>query len=159
MGDFYEDEIDDEVNDIISQIKNQSKILTTPEVPKEPLEKDKMEDFIIQNAASIVQDAVKMVEDLKSTISATAEPDLINSMSSLLRATTSAIDSLTKLKIAEDKNKNQKEIAQMTIEGKSKESEEKKGFLVSREEVVKALMERKKEESDQNENDSVTVDI
>ena len=159
MGDFYEDDIDNEVDDIISQIKNQSKAINKPEVPKEPLEKDKMEDFIIQNAASIVQDAVKMVEDVKSTISATAEPDLINSMSSLLRATTSAIDSLTKLKIAEDKNKNQKEIAQMAIEGKVKEGEEKKGFLVSREEVVKALMERRKEEPDQNENESVTVDV
>jgi hypothetical protein len=159
MEDFYEDEIDNEVNDIISQIKNQSKVVNTPEVPKDPLEKDKMEDFIIQNAASVVQDAVRMVDQLKSTISAAAEPDLINSMSSLLRATTSAIDSLTKLKIAEDKNKNQKEIAQMVIENKGKNDEDRKGFLVSREEVVKALMERKKEEEEPIKNIPLTVNI
>jgi len=158
--DDFDDDIDNEVNDILSQLRNKNNIPPEPEIPKEPLEKEKMEDFIIQNAANNVRNAVEMVEKLKSTVSACAEPDLVNAMAGLLKATTSAIDSLTKLKIAEDKNKNQKEVALINLEGKkSGDDEDKKGFLISREEVIKALMNKKKDDEEPPEPTPVTVDV
>jgi valyl-tRNA synthetase len=158
--DEFDDDIDNEVNDILSQLRNKNNISPTPEIPKEPLEKEKMEDFIIQNAANNVRNAVEMVENLKGSAIASGDPELVNAMSGLLKATTSAIDSLTKLKIAEDKNKNQKEIAQINLEGKkSADDEDKKGFLISREEVIKALMNKKKDDEESPEPTPVTVDI
>jgi hypothetical protein len=158
--DDFDDDIDNEVNDILSQLRNKNNIPPEPEIPKEPLEKEKMEDFIIQNAANNVRNAVEMVENLKGSVNACSEPDLVNAMAGLLKATTSAIDSLTKLKIAEDKNKNQKEIAQINLEGKkSGDDEDKKGFLISREEVIKALMNKKKDDEEPPEPTPVTVDI
>ena len=160
MNDYEDDDLDMEVNDIISQIKNQSRAINEPPVPKEPLNKEDMEDFILQNASSVIRDSVEMVDKLKSSVSACAEPDLVNAMASLLGATTRAIDSLTKLKIAEDKNKNQKEIAQLNLEGKkSGDDEDKKGFLISREEVIKALMNKKKDDEEPPEPTPVTVDV
>jgi len=160
MDDYEDEDLDAEVNDIISQIKNQSKSVNVPEIPKEPLNKEDMEDFIIQSAANNVRNAVHMVEELKGSAIASGDPELVNAMSGLLKATTSAIDSLTKLKIAEDKNKNQKEIAQINLEGKkSGDDEDKKGFLISREEVIKALMNKKKDDEEPPEPTPVTVDV
>ena len=150
----YEDEIDAEVEDIISQIKNQSKLLKKAETEKIPLKKEDMEEFILKNASAIVQDAVELVGELKTDILAGADSRLIESYSELVRAATSAIDSLTKLKLSDDKIKAQKEITQMNIDSKQTSDDEvdgKRGFLLSREEVIAALMNKK--------DDGVTIDV
>lgn len=144
----YDDDdfLDEEVNDIISQIKNQSKILKKPESTMPELTKEGLEDFVIKNAAKTVQMSVEMMEQLKTEVLAGADSKLVESVSELVKATTSAIDSLSKLKIAEDKNKTQKEITQMNIDAKvTKDDDERKGVLLSREEIIKVLMEPKKE--------------
>ena len=141
-----DDFLDEEVNDIISQIKNQSKILKKPESTMPELTKEGLEDFVIKNAAKTVQMSVEMMEQLKTEVLAGADSKLVESVSELVKATTSAIDSLSKLKIAEDKNKTQKEITQMNIDAKvTKDDDERKGVLLSREEIIKVLMEPKKE--------------
>lgn len=142
---YDESEIDAEVDDIISQIKNQSKILKKPESEKISLEKDDMENFIIQNAANVVKTSVEMVESLKLEVLAGADSKLIESVSELVKATTSAIDALSKLKIAEDKLRSQKEITQMNIDAKQTSTQETQGFLLSREEVIQALMNKKED--------------
>lgn len=141
-----DDLLDEEVNDIISQIKNQSKILKKPESAMPELTKEGLEDFVIKNAAKTVQMSVEMMEQLKTEVLAGADSKLVESVSELVKATTSAIDSLSKLKIAEDKNKTQKEITQMNIDAKvTKDDDERTGVLLSREEIIKVLMEPKKE--------------
>lgn len=143
---FPDDEDDhnnDDVDDIINQIKNQSRSLSNveKEFVAQRITKDEMEDFIIQNASEVIQHSLQMVQELKREAIASADPNTINSVSALVKATTSAIDSLTKLKIAEDKNKTQKEIAQMNIDSNSKkgDDETKKGLPLSRDEVFKFL--------------------
>jgi hypothetical protein len=145
MTDEFEDELDDEVNDIIAQIRNQSRKINEPPKERESLKKEDMEEFIITNAANVVKDSVEMVEKMKIEVLAGADSKLIESVSELVKATTSAIDALTKLKIAEDKIKSQKEIAQMNIENKSKGEDNEQKFYLSREEIIKALMNKNTE--------------
>lgn len=136
-----DDDLNDEVDDIISQIKNQTRILKKPENTVPDLKKEDLENFVIVNAAKVVQNSMEMVDQLKIEVMAGADSKLIESVSELVKATTSAIDSLSKLKIAEDKNKTQKEITQMNIDAKITKDEEKStGYLMSREEIIKALM-------------------
>ena len=134
-------EIDAEVNDIISQIKNQSKNLKKVENEKIPLKKEEMEEFILKNAAAIVQDAVELVGELKIEMMAGADSKMLEAYSILVKSATSAIDSLTKLKLSDDKIKSQKELAQMNIDARQSSSKDQPdGFLLSREEVIAALM-------------------
>jgi sugar-specific transcriptional regulator TrmB len=136
--DYYDNEIDREVDDIISQIKNQSKSFKDAEEKfiSKKITKDEMENFIIENAAHIVQQSVDMVNNLSREAIASADPKIVDSVAGLVRATTTAIDSLTKLKIAEDKNNTQKEIAQMSAK---KDEENPKGLMLSRDDVMKFL--------------------
>jgi hypothetical protein len=136
--DYYDNEIDREVDDIISQIKNQSKSFKDAEekFTSKKITKDEMENFIIENAAHIVQQSVDMVNNLSREAIASADPKIVDSVAGLVRATTTAIDSLTKLKIAEDKNNTQKEIAQM---GVKKDEDNPKGLMLSRDDVMKFL--------------------
>lgn len=140
--DYDEDDfLDEEVNDIISQIKNQSKILKKPENVIPELTKEGLEEFVIKNAAKTVHMSVEMMEQLKLEVMAGADSKLIESVSELVKATTSAIDSLSKLKIADDKNKTQKEITQMNIDAKTsgKEDEDAPKLSFTRNDILKLL--------------------
>ena len=154
--DYDEDDdfLDDEVNDIISQIKNQSKILKKPETIVPDLTKEGLEDFVIKNAAKTVQMSVEMMEQLKTEVMAGADSKLIESVSELVKATTSAIDSLSKLKIAEDKNKTQKEITQMNIDAKTSKNDEENDvpkLVFTRNDILKLLEKKDDDKKDDEE--------
>jgi len=127
-----DEELDNEVNDIIFQIKNQSKNIKQAEKEKIPLDKT----------------GVEIVEELKREILAGADSKLIESYSELIKACNSGVEILLKFKIAEDKNKNQKEIAQMNIDAKITKNEDDENtpkLTFTRNDILKLL--EKKEES------------
>lgn len=145
MNDDDDDFLDDEVDDIISQIRNQSKNLKESKAEHPDLIKDNLEEFIIVNAGKVVNHSLEMVENLKLEVQAGADSKLIESISELIKATTSAIDSLSKLKIADDKIKAQKEITQMNIDSKTTKDDENNNstprLSFTRSEILK-LMEK-----------------
>jgi replicative DNA helicase len=83
-----------------------------------------------------------MVENLKLEVLAGADSKLIESVSELVKATTSAIDALSKLKISEDKINAQKEITQMNIQAKIIRDEEESNtpkLSFTRNDILKLL--------------------
>jgi len=136
-----EEELERDVDNIISQIKNQSKSLKVIEKERPELKKEDLEAFIIKNASEVVMDSIEMVQSLKLEVMAGADSKMIESVSELVKATTAAIDSLSKLKLAEDKIKSQKELKQMDIEAKTSEgTTESSGLFISREELLKHIL-------------------
>lgn len=137
-----EDEIDRDVDDIIFQIRNQGKSLKNVEKEKPELTKEDLEKFVIDNASSVVMDSIEMVQSLKMDVIAGADSKMVEAVSELVKATTAAIDSLSKLKLSDDKIKSQKEIKQMDIDAKSSiiADQSSSGFFISREELLKNLL-------------------
>lgn len=137
-----EDEIDRDVDDIIFQIRNQGKSLKNVEKEKPELTKEDLEKFVIDNASSVVMDSIEMVQSLKMDVIAGADSKMVEAVSELVKATTAAIDSLSKLKLSDDKIKSQKEIKQMDIDAKSSiiADQNSSGLFISREELLKNLL-------------------
>lgn len=147
-----DDFLDAEVDDIISQIKNQSKIVNQLPKDKPDLKKEDLEEFVITNAGKVVNHSLEMVENLKLEVLAGADSKLIESVSELVKATTSAIDALSKLKISEDKIKAQKEITQMNLQAKIIRDEEENNtpkLTFTRNDIIKLL----------NQKDTPTIDV
>lgn len=137
-----EEEIDRDVDDIIFQIRNQGKSLKNVEKEKPELTKDDLEKFVIDNASSVVMDSIEMVQSLKLDVIAGADSKMVEAVSELVKATTAAIDSLSKLKLSDDKIKSQKEIKQMDIDAKTSiiADQNATGLFISREELLKNLL-------------------
>ena len=136
----YDEELDRDVDSIINQIKNQGRSLKTAETERPELKKEDLEKFIIDNAASVVQDSIEMLQSLKMDILTGADPKMVESISELVKATTAAIESLSKLKLSDDKLKGQKELKQMDIDSKNSEDPSKvAGLFLSREELIRNL--------------------
>lgn len=145
----YEQELDRDVDSIIAQIKNQSRSLKQPEREKPDLKKEDLEKFIIENAAAVVLDSIEMIQTLKTDILPGADPKMVEATSELVKATTAAIESLSRLKLSDDKIKSQKEIKRMEIETKM-EPEKSSGLYISREELIKHLFVNKEDPPTEN---------
>ena len=139
----YDDEIDRDVDDIIFQIKNQGKSLKNVEKEYPNLQKEDLEKFVIDNASAVVADSIEMIQSLKLDVTGGADAKMVEAVSELVKATTAAIESLAKLKIADDKLRGQKEIKQMEISSRIEDvGTAQTGLFISREELLKHIMKR-----------------
>jgi len=159
MSDYYSEDggVDDDIESIISQIKNQSQGLSKPKSVYPEISEDGLDDFLRERAIQLIVDSQDTMTHLKDTIQT---PQEMQSFATLTNAVKSAMDFLQKKKIADNKNITQKEVTQMNIDAQANNKNEKdnSGFLVSREDVIKALMNK----TDDKKNDTIdppTVDI
>jgi vacuolar-type H+-ATPase catalytic subunit A/Vma1 len=136
---------DVEVNSLLDQLKNNTKL--TKQVIKEinPLKKEEAEKFVIEKAAELVEQTLETLREIKSdmTCSSPVDPELISAFASLTTATTSALEALNKLIVTDKKSATILESKRLEVESKKKELEEqsKNRILLTREELVKKLIE------------------
>lgn len=143
-----EDDLEKDVNSIISQLKGENKEIKKVEKALPSLNMEDVQQFIIDKASAVISHSLDTVEHIKQDTIASGEAGAIEAMAELVKATTSAIDSLSKLKLADDKIKAQKEIKQMDIKAKNLENNDyggKTGVYISREDLLKELISSSRE--------------
>jgi hypothetical protein len=134
-------DLDSAVNDILSQLKG-----TVPTVKKQPeeeiLTKDQLEEFIIKNSGKLITKSLNIVDDVKDYVTAGSDSKDIAALAELINATSSAIDTLNKVYISEERNKTQVNVKQMDIESKERMNitDNKTKILLSREDIMKAII-------------------
>ena len=135
----------DEANDIIAQLKEipkEAKQITNKQ-ELEPLEKEKVEQFIIDQSAKLIQDSMEMINNMKEVVFHVPDSDNVSSLAELIKASTGAIETLNKL-VAQDK-KSQTQIQVKDIQSKQvlQDSEQEHKLKISREDVLKKLIDGK----------------
>ena len=135
-------DIDNTVNDIISQLKTSSLSNTLPQKEEVKLTKDNLEEFILTNTGKLVTKSLGLIDNIESFVSTSPEPDDVTALSELIKAATSAVESLNKIYIADSKNENQMKIKKLDIAAKEKLSlmDNQTKILLSREDIMKALI-------------------
>jgi len=137
------EELDEAVNDILSQLKNTKVIKQTPVT--DTLTKEKLEEFIIKNSGKLVTDSINLIDDMRDFVgTADADPESISALAELIKAASSAVDTLNKIYISDERNKNQVKIKTMDIESKEKLSimDNQTKVLLSREDIMKAIIDK-----------------
>ena len=137
------EELDEAVNDILSQLKNTTVIKQTPVT--DTLTKEKLEEFLIKNSGKLVTDSINLIDDMRDFVgTADADPESISALAELIKAASSAVDTLNKIYISDERNKNQVKIKTMDIESKEKLSimDNQTKVLLSREDILKAIIDK-----------------
>ena len=137
------EELDEAVNDILSQLKNTTVIKKTPVT--DTLTKEKLEEFLIKNSGKLVTDSINLIDDMRDFVgTADADPESISALAELIKAASSAVDTLNKIYISDERNKNQVKIKTMDIESKEKLSimDNQTRVLLSREDIMKAIIDK-----------------
>lgn len=134
----------EEANDIIAQLKEipkEAKQLATKK-DVEPLEKEKVEQFIIDQSAKLIQDSMEMIDNMKEVVFHIPDADNVSSLAELIKASTGAIETLNKLVSQDKKSKTQLQVKKMDIESKQilQDQDQQHQLKISREEVLKQLI-------------------
>tara|TARA_R110002012_G_scaffold109226_2_gene252901 strand:+ start:953 stop:1393 length:441 start_codon:yes stop_codon:yes gene_type:complete len=137
------EELDEAVNDIISQLKQNNKATKTP-VEETLLNKEDLEDFLIQNSSKLIRKSLSIVDNVNDYIQSAPENRDVAAMAELIKASSGAIEALNKLHTAKERNETQVAVKQMDIESKEKLNviDNQTKMLLSRDDIMKALVDK-----------------
>ena len=135
----------DEVNSLIDQLKNNNKVSKEVVNGKEKqfeLDKDELEQFVLNSSGKLIRDSMSMIDNMKDYITAGSNPDDIHAFSELFKASTSAMEILNKILLQNKKGATTKEVKQMDIDSKQliNKNQNHQQTLISRDDIVQKLM-------------------
>ena len=144
MTDDNHDDPLDNVDELIQQLQTgQEQVNELVEAAeKVNLDKDQLEQFILDNQGTLIKDSVDVLQIVKQYVASAPNSEDITSFAELLRATSSAIDNLTKLQINQQRVDTQVKIKQMDIEAKKdiNDDNNKMKLIGTRDEIYKRLL-------------------
>lgn len=134
-------DLDDAVNDILSQLKG-TVAVTKKQPEEEALTKDQLEEFIIKNSGKLVTKSLNIVDDVKDYVASAPDAKDVAALAELISATSSAIETLNKVYISDERNKTQVKVKQMDVESRERINitDNQTKILLSREDIMKALV-------------------
>ena len=140
------EELDEAVNDIISQLKQNNKVARTP-IEESVLDKEDLEDFLIQNSGKLIKKSLSIVDNVNDYISSAPENRDVAALAELIKASSSAIETLNKLHVAKERNETQLEVKKIDVQSKERINiaDNQAKILLSREDIMNALLDDDKE--------------
>jgi len=140
------EELDEAVNDIISQLKQNNKVARTP-VEESVLDKEDLEDFLIQNSGKLIKKSLSIVDNVNDYISSAPENRDVAALAELIKASSSAIETLNKLHVAKERNETQLEVKKIDVQSKERINiaDNQAKILLSREDIMNALLDDDKD--------------
>jgi len=135
-----------DIGDLVDQLKNAEKYLKKPEKAEEEfnLDPEELEKFILNNAGKLVKKSIDMVDEVKQYVETAPESRDVSSLSELINASSSAIETLSKILVQNKRDKTQKEVKQMDIDGKKQlmQGEFNAKMMLSRDDVMNELFKK-----------------
>lgn len=143
-----------DVNDLLKELKETKKLTTLlpnmdpellpPELKEMHLTEEEINQFIIDKAATLIQESMVAMAQLKQSVVAGSTADDIKSYAELIKAVSLSIDTLNKLNLQNKKATSDKELKQMDLDHRG-ELEGAKNvtnnlLIASREDIIKTFM-------------------
>jgi len=139
-------ELNSEVGTLLDQLQAVSTKVERTREERDPLTKENLEKFTIEKCGELVQDALEMVATVKDFIISAPTAEDVEALAGLIKATTSAIDSLNTLTVADKRSDTSVALKKMDIEAKKElqQTDNTKRLLATREEIFKMLIDKAK---------------
>lgn len=141
---------DDELSTLLDGLSTFSIPKTVSEIPSRlKLEDKDINEYVLSKSKALIDAGVDAVQDLKDIVVSAQNPDEIESLASLLNATTKAIEVLNKVNLIDRKANKDRELKIMEIEARKELAQFKPGSLTTnntnvliatREEIMKNLI-------------------
>ena len=138
-----DDDMTDSIDDLLSQLQSSNQVGRDIEKQDDfKLEKEDLENFLLQYSGKLIKGSVDYVEDVKQFITSAPDAKDVESLSKLVGAAAAAIETLNKIHISDQKAKSTKELKVMDIESKKalQQQDTETKLLLNREELMKQLI-------------------
>lgn len=135
--------MNDSIDDLLSQLQVSTQV-TRDTIKQDDfkLNKEDLENFLLQYSGKLIKGSVDYVEDVKQFITSAPDAKDVECLSKLVGAAAAAIETLNKIHISDQKNKSSKELKIMDIESKQalQQQDVENKLLINREELIKNLI-------------------
>ena len=138
-----DDDMTDSIDDLLSELQSSTHIARDVEKQDDfKLDKEDLENFLLQYSGKLIKGSVDYVEDVKQFITSAPDARDVESLSKLVSAAAAAIETLNKIHISDQKAKSTKELKIMDIESKQalQQQDTETKLLLNREELMKQLI-------------------
>lgn len=139
-------ELDNTVNSILHQLKDTTTLAKKVEKVPDQVNKDALENFVIQYASRLIENATESVEYIKDSVQAAPTSNDVISLAELIKSTSSALEVLNRIVVNNKKTEAAINIKRMDVESKREELDVKvnAGLIASREEIMNNLFKKAK---------------
>jgi len=138
-----DDDMNDSIDDLLSQLQSSNQVARDADKQDHfKLDKEDLENFLLQYSGKLIKGSVDYVEDVKQFITSAPDAKDVESLSKLVGAAAAAIETLNKIHISDQKAKSTKELKIMDIESKKalQQQDTETKLLLNREELMKQLI-------------------
>ena len=138
-----DDDMNDSIDDLLSQLQSSNQVARDADKQDDfKLDKEDLENFLLQYSGKLIKGSVDYVEDVKQFITSAPDARDVESLSKLVGAAAAAIETLNKIHISDQKAKSTKELKIMDIESKQalQQQDTETKLLLNREELMKQLI-------------------
>ena len=138
------DEVQDMVGTLIDQLQETNQQVERVKAERDPLKKEDLEKFVIENGAALIEDALEMVATVKDFIISAPNAEDVDALAGLINATSAAMDTLNKINIADKKTDTSIKLKTMDIESKKQlmQADNTQRVLATREEIFKMIADK-----------------
>ena len=136
-------DVDIVVDDLLSQLKNNTAVSRELQKDDFNLNKEDLENFLLNYSGKLIKGTVDYVEEVKQFITSAPDSRDVDALSKLVGASASAIESLNKILLQDKANEAKIQVKQMDIESKKELQEknnERLGITINREELLNKLI-------------------
>jgi hypothetical protein len=139
------EETNPDVNDLLDALKAKGdiKVKATSDQKEEfTLDKDDIEAFILNNTGKLIKDSMSYIDEIGEYVSAAPDSRDVEALAKLISSSSTALDSLQKMHISNEKNKNAVFIKTLDIESKKvlQQTDQDHKLLLNREELMSKLI-------------------
>jgi hypothetical protein len=155
-------EVDGAVDDILSQLTTQHHSITRQKKSEEEIpEVEDLEAYLIKKTAKLIDTTLDAVDNVKDYISSAPENRDVASLAELMRSANSSIETMQKIHANKANNDARKELKTMDIESKQQLNiqDNQTKLVMSREEIMKAMLEAPEEKTEKVEKKEDVIDI
>ena len=134
---------DDSIDDLVSQLKENNKIINTVKKERTEISADNLEEFIMKSSGALIEDSLDIISNVKDYTSSAPDSRESTSLAELIRASASAIDILNKILLQNKKSETQMDIKKLDVNMKQgiAAADNATTLLVSREDILTKLIE------------------
>lgn len=144
MSTEHDPNTDINIDSLVNQLKDSTTVSNKIQANDNNslVEKDDIEDFVIQNSSKLITQSLEVMENVKDYIMASGDPDSISSLADLINASSKSIESLNKLVIQNKRAATSLLTKKMDVEAKYaiEEKKNENALISTREEVFKRIL-------------------
>jgi hypothetical protein len=137
-----EDDSLDSVDSLINQLKSIPKATKEVDQVEDALTKENLEEFILKHTGNLVKQASESVTLVRDYVEAAPNAEEVTALAELIKATSSAVESLNRILITDKKTSTAIKIKEMDNKSRQKELDAVVGLKLrsTREELMKQLI-------------------